>query len=62
LAEEEHLEPRKQFAESMKKIMSYADLSVAEHRELISKAGYSDIQVFEEYDKGWICAIGRKPS
>jgi ubiquinone/menaquinone biosynthesis C-methylase UbiE len=36
-------------------------LSVDEHRELFAKAGYSDIRVFEESDKGWICSIGRKP-
>lgn len=29
--------------------------------DLISKAGYSEVQMFEEYDKGWICGIGRKP-
>lgn len=37
-------------------------LSVNEHRELFSKAGYSDVQIIEEYDKGWICGIGRRPS
>jgi ubiquinone/menaquinone biosynthesis C-methylase UbiE len=36
-------------------------LSVNEHRELITNAGYSDVQVFEERDKGWICGVGRKP-
>jgi len=36
-------------------------LSVEEHRELFARAGYSDIQVVEERDKGWICAIGKKP-
>ena len=30
--------------------------------KLFSTAGYSDVQVFEEYDRGWICVIGRKPS
>ena len=35
-------------------------LSVDEHRELFSTAGYTDIQVFEEQNKGWICGIGRK--
>jgi ubiquinone/menaquinone biosynthesis C-methylase UbiE len=30
--------------------------------DLISKAGYSDVQMFEEYDKGWICSIAKKPS
>jgi SAM-dependent methyltransferase len=39
-------------------IMNYAHLTVGEHRELLSNAGYSDVQVFEEYDRGWLCAIG----
>src|SRR5262245_26764030 len=37
-------------------------LSVNEHSELFSKAGYSEIEMFEEYRKGWICGIARKPS
>jgi hypothetical protein len=37
-------------------------LSVNEHRELLVKAGYSDVQIIEEPGKGWICAIGRKAS
>ena len=41
---------------------NYAHLSVNEHRELFSRAGYSDIQILEDYDKGWICGIGRKPA
>ena len=41
-------------------IMSYAHLTVSEHSELFSRAGYSDVRVFEEYDKGWLCAMGRK--
>ncbi len=36
-------------------------LSVDEHRELFTNAGYSDIEVIEERDKGWICSVGRKP-
>jgi ubiquinone/menaquinone biosynthesis C-methylase UbiE len=36
-------------------------LSVDEHRELFTKAGYSNVQVIEERDKGWICGVGRKP-
>lgn len=36
-------------------------LSVNEHRELFTNAGYSDVQVIEESGKGWICGIGRKP-
>jgi ubiquinone/menaquinone biosynthesis C-methylase UbiE len=36
-------------------------LDVDEHRALFAKAGYSEVQVIEERDKGWICGIGRKP-
>ena len=36
-------------------------LSVDEHRELFTNAGYSDVQIIEKRDKGWICGIGRKP-
>jgi ubiquinone/menaquinone biosynthesis C-methylase UbiE len=36
-------------------------LSVDEHRELLGKAGYSDVEIIEKKDKGWICAVGRKP-
>jgi ubiquinone/menaquinone biosynthesis C-methylase UbiE len=46
--------------EKLRGIMNYAHLSVSEHSELFSKAGYSDVQVFEEYDTGWICVVGRK--
>jgi SAM-dependent methyltransferase len=36
-------------------------LSVDEHRELFTNAGFSDVQAIEERRKGWICGIGRKP-
>ena len=26
------------------------------------RAGFTDVQVIEEYDKGWISAIGKSPS
>jgi hypothetical protein len=35
-------------------------LSVDEHRELFTTAGYSDVRVIEEPGKGWICSVGRK--
>jgi len=44
-------------AESTKMVF----LTAEEHRELFSNAGYSDVRVMERPDKGWICAIGRKP-
>jgi ubiquinone/menaquinone biosynthesis C-methylase UbiE len=35
-------------------------LTPDEHRELFANVGFSGVQVFEELDKGWITAIGRK--
>lgn len=37
-------------------------MDVDEHRALFVNAGYSEIQIIEERDKGWICGIGRKPN
>jgi SAM-dependent methyltransferase len=51
-----------QFADMMQSTgLSYANLSVDEHRELFLRAGFTDVQVMEQYDKGWICGIGKKP-
>ena len=36
-------------------------LSVEEHQELLTGAGYSEVQVDAQADKGWICALGKKP-
>ena len=35
-------------------------LSTDEHREMLVAAGFSDIQVVVEQQKGWICAMGKK--
>jgi hypothetical protein len=44
------------------KLLRSTNLDVHEHRELFSTAGYTDVEVFEETTKGWICGIGKKPS
>jgi hypothetical protein len=36
-------------------------LSVDEHLELLTNAGYSDIRVNTDPGRGWICCIGSKP-
>ena len=36
-------------------------LSLDEQKELFSTAGFTSVQVFEERDRGWMCATGRKP-
>ena len=42
----------------MKLLLRATYLSVSEHREALSAAGYSDIAVIEERSRGWICAVG----
>lgn len=37
-------------------------LTPDEHRGLFRDAGFSDIQTLERPDKGWICAVGKKPA
>ena len=36
-------------------------LSLDQQKQLFSAAGFTDVQLFEERAKGWICAVGRKP-
>ncbi len=36
--------------------------SLHELRETLLRAGYCEVQMFEEYNRSWMCAIGRKPS
>jgi len=43
------------------KLLSSSSLSVQDQRELFVSAGYDDVKVIEEKNKGWICAIGEKP-
>lgn len=42
-------------------LISSRRLSVDDHRELFQSAGYTEVELFEELDKGWLCATGRKP-
>ena len=53
-------EPLAEKLEKLQGIMKYSLLSAAEHRNMFSKAGYSDVRVFEEHNKGWICVVGNK--
>lgn len=43
------------------KLLKTADMGVEDQRELFSSAGYTDVQIFEQPKKGWICATGKKP-
>jgi len=37
-------------------------LTIDEHRAAIVAAGFSDVEVYEESKKGWLCVIGQKRS
>ena len=39
-----------------------AEYSLEELAQLVLSTGYSDIQMFENYQKGWICCVSTKPS
>jgi ubiquinone/menaquinone biosynthesis C-methylase UbiE len=43
-------------------LLQIAPWSVYELRDLFSTAGFSDVQMVEERNKGWICGIGNKPA
>jgi SAM-dependent methyltransferase len=40
--------------------LKFAHLSIAEHRDMFSKAGFADIQIIEDYERGWVCVVGRR--
>jgi len=46
------------FAQAMTPL-GYSHLSVEENRDLLSSAGFSDVDVVEDYEKGWLCVLGR---
>jgi len=52
--------PRKNVFGPVMKLLGAANLSVEEERELFANAGYTDIAIFEEPAKGWLCATGKK--
>jgi hypothetical protein len=49
------------FAEKYASRAGMTLLTVDEHCEHFTNAGFSHVQVIEERDKAWICALGRKP-
>ena len=42
-------------------LLRSSHLSVSDHRDVFSTAGYTEVKIYEERKKGWICAIGTKP-
>ena len=44
------------------KLIGSNRLSADDHRALFQSAGYTEIELFEELRKGWLCSTGRKPA
>jgi SAM-dependent methyltransferase len=44
------------------KSLGATQLSVEDHRALFVSAGYSEVQMFEDRKKGWVCGVGRVPA
>jgi hypothetical protein len=34
--------------------------TLEELKSIMSNVGFKDIEIFENYDEGWFCAIGKK--
>jgi len=43
-------------------LLRSSHLSVRDQRELFASAGYVGVEIFEESNKGWICAMATKPT
>lgn len=41
------------------KLLGRGCMSVTEHRELCAKAGFTDVEIFEDRKRGWICVTGK---
>jgi len=51
---------RNKLEQPVMKLLRTTNLSADEQRELFLKAGYEEVQIFEELKKGWICGVGKK--
>jgi len=41
-------------------LLRSSHLSVSDHRELFASAGYVNVEIFEEGNKGWLCGMAMK--
>lgn len=44
------------------KLLKSSNFGVDEHREVFLAAGYTDVQIWEQRRRGWICVSGKKPA
>ena len=48
------------YADRLGKWTTMAILDVAQHRAMFTEAGFSDVLIDEDRDRGWICCLGVK--
>lgn len=61
IAEYYRTETRKPLVGWVLALLGAHRLSLQEHRDLLRRAGFQEIQIFEAVERGWLCAIGCKP-
>ena len=48
------------YVTTLTKMITMAFLTVDQHKAIFADAGFTDVQVYEELSRGWICATGAK--
>ena len=43
------------------KLLRSTNLGLEDHRALFSSAGYTEVEIFEDRGKSWLCGVGKKP-
>jgi len=50
------------YAPVMRLLLSATYLTLAEHRQVLAAAGFTDVEVRSNASRGWMCASGRRPA
>jgi ubiquinone/menaquinone biosynthesis C-methylase UbiE len=50
-----------EYADQLGRWTTMAVLDVDQHRAMFADAGFADVSVDEEAERGWICVVGTKP-
>jgi len=50
------------YADRLAKWTTMAVLDVSQHKAMFVDAGFADVSIDEETERGWICVVGTKPT
>lgn len=48
------------YADRLAQLTGMASLTLAEHEDILGKAGFTEIRLVEDHARGWICGVGVK--